>query len=385
MSSPKVSVILTSYNHGKYIREAIDSVLNQTFTEFELIIWDDASSDNSWEIVCSYDDVRIKAHRNERNMGGGNINRALEVVLGEYIAIHHSDDVWELDKLEKQVAYLDEYAGTGAVFTWAQFINEHGIKFEGGWFDQENKSQWQWLNLLFNEQNNFNHPSVLIRKKCYQELGGYRRYLAQTPDAEMWSRLLIKLPIHIIQEKLTLHRLFSNLSNTSGNRLDVAIRASNEWNVLRENFLALTSFEEIVAVFPNLERFRNASGFDHKFLLAMACLYECECKSAWQLGLSWLFEILSDSVRAEKIKMLYAFSYIDCIKLTAQFDVYSVFEKKQYDEQSRVIGEQSRIIGEQSRVIGEQSRVIGEIYASKSWKLKRPLRFLKDLVSRFYD
>lgn len=67
---PKVTVILTSYNHAKYIKEAIDSILNQTFKDFELIIWDDASTDESWEIIQSYKDERIKTFRNEESKRG---------------------------------------------------------------------------------------------------------------------------------------------------------------------------------------------------------------------------------------------------------------------------------------------------------------------------
>jgi glycosyltransferase involved in cell wall biosynthesis len=92
---PKISVILTSFNHEKYIREAIESVLVQTFIDFELIIWDDASTDQSWDIINSYSDTRIKAYRNEVNRRYV-INRAIiEVASGQYIAIHHSNDIWE--------------------------------------------------------------------------------------------------------------------------------------------------------------------------------------------------------------------------------------------------------------------------------------------------
>ena len=323
---PKVSIILTSFNHAKYLREAIESALNQTFQDFEIIIWDDASMDDSWEIICSYQDPRIKAFRNdEQRRGVYGINMAIsEVAQGECLAIHHSDDAWELDKLEKQIAYLDLHPEVGAVFTWVQVINEHGDKTTEDWFDQENKTQWQWLNRLFLEDNHLNHPSVLIRKHCYQDVGMYRYGLAQTGDAEMWSRVLIKFPIYIIQEKLTKHRLFSDKSNTSGPRLDVAIRLSNEWNVLRENFLSITNFEDIVAIFPNLERYRNPDGFDNKFLLAIACLHECKQRDAWQLGLKWLFDLLNDKSRYIKIRELYSFSYTEFIKLTAEFDVYSV-------------------------------------------------------------
>ena len=212
---PRVSVILTSFNHAEYICEAVESTLNQTFTDFELIILDDHSFDNSWDLINQYSDPRIKAFRNEVNKGPvAGVNKAIsEVVTGEYIAIHHSDDVWELDKLEKQVAFLNSNPEIGAVFTRVQIIDEHGDEWTEEWLDQGNKTRWEWLNQLFNEKNHLSHPSVLIRKQCYQDVGMYRYGLAQTADAEMWSRVLVKYPIYIVQEKLTRHRLFSDKSN----------------------------------------------------------------------------------------------------------------------------------------------------------------------------
>jgi len=122
----KVSVILTSLNHDKYLRESIDCVLGQTFRDFELIIWDDASSDDSWHLIRRYKDERITAFRNDHRKGTTpNLNRAIsEVARGQYIAIHHSDDAWEPNKLEKQVDCLDKHDDIGAVFTNATIIGE---------------------------------------------------------------------------------------------------------------------------------------------------------------------------------------------------------------------------------------------------------------------
>jgi len=375
---PKVSVILTSFNHGKYIREAIDSVLNQSFTDFELIIWDDASTDDSWSVIKSYSDRRIKAFRNEENRRPiFGVNKAIsEVASGEYIAMHHSDDAWALDKLEKQVVFLDENTDIGAVFTWVQIIDENGVKLAGDGFDQENKTRWQWLNQLFLEQNRLNHPSVLIRKQCYLDVGVYRYGFAQTGDAEMWSRVLLKSPIHIIQEKLTMHRRFSDKSNTSSDKIEAVIRANNEWNVLRENCLSISNFEDIVATFPNLERFRSPKGFDNQFLLAMACLYECKQRGAWQIGLKWLFDLINDETRCEKIRDIYAFTYIDFIRLTAEFDVY-------FAERDRALAERDRVLAERDRMIVERDARINGVLTSRSWRLTRPVRILERLA-RFF-
>src|SRR5436189_263834 len=112
---PKVSVILTCYNTEKYLRESIESVLNQTYKDFELIIWYDESTDNSWDIISGYTDERIRVFRHEPNGFAAHFQQAItEVARGEYIAVHHSDDAWELEKLEKQVAFLDVHPEIGA-------------------------------------------------------------------------------------------------------------------------------------------------------------------------------------------------------------------------------------------------------------------------------
>lgn len=332
---PKISVILTSRNQSKYIAEAIDSVLSQTYQDFELIILDDSSSDNSWDVIKRYTDPRIKAIQVEvqRAIQYGANKVISEIASGEYIAIHHSDDGWERDKLEKQVQILDDRPGVGAVFTWVQLIDEHGSAIPGNWFNQETATRWILLNQLFHEENHLNHPSVLIRRKCYQDAGLFRYGLAQTGDAEIWSRVLLKYDVQVVQEKLTRHRKYSDESGTSGYRIDAVVRAKNEWNMLRKNYLSITSYDDIVAIFPNLERLSNGKGFDTKFLLAMACLYECRERSAWQLGLSWLYELINDVEASKRIENIYSFSQVDLIRLSSEFDVYAVRELAKLDRE----------------------------------------------------
>ncbi len=115
-NNPKVSIHLSSYNHERFIRQSIESALNQTFDDFELVIKEDASTDSSWEIIQSYTDPRIKTYRNLVNREKG-FNSYFPEFRGKYIAIHHSDDVWELNKLEKQVEFLDTHPQIGAVFS----------------------------------------------------------------------------------------------------------------------------------------------------------------------------------------------------------------------------------------------------------------------------
>ena len=193
---PRVSVILTSYNHERYINNSIESVLEQTFRDFELIVLDDASDDGSWEIINSFSDKRIRAYRNDERKESGNIERALTYASGEYIAIHHSDDLWLPHKLEKQVDFLDSNPGYSAVFCYINVVDGSGriINDESNIyikaFTHENRSRHEWLNYFFYQGNAFCHPTVLIRKKCYDEIIYDRRY-KQRPDYDFWIRLLL--------------------------------------------------------------------------------------------------------------------------------------------------------------------------------------------------
>jgi len=347
----KVTVILTSYNHANFLREAIDSVLNQTYTEFDLIIWDDGSTDESWQIITSYADPRIQAFKNETLVRGAPIRNAVsEVETGEYIAIQHSDDVWEPQKLEKQVAFLDENPPVGAVFTWAQIIDENGANLPEDWFIQDNKTQWQWLRQIFRGENHLNHPSVLIRKICYQEVGLYRFGFPQTGDAEMWVRLLLKYPIHVIKERLTKHRLMSDVSNASSSRPDNRIRMQFEFYKLLQNYRKLTSFDDLVKIFPSAEKYDRKEETDIDLALALVVLEEGAFPYTQLFGLDILFEIISDPKRSANIERLYNFDYKTFITLTGKYDVFS----------QEILSELQRAVVERDGKITNMSTLLAE-------------------------
>ena len=259
----KVSIILTSYNHAKFLREAINSVLSQTYTEFDLIIWDDGSTDESWQIINSYSDPRIRAFKNETVERGAPIRNVISAVeTGEYIAIHHSDDIWEPQKLEKQVAFLDTHPEIGAVFTWAQIIDEHGLPlvdkshYYYEIFDQPNRTRYEWLNFFFYHDNALCHPSLLIRKACYDDCGLYRYGLAQLGDFDMWVRLCLKYEIHVISEKLVRFRVRANAMNASaGNRPDARIRHLFETLPIYENFRNIKDSKDFQKIFPPSQKY----------------------------------------------------------------------------------------------------------------------------------
>lgn len=326
----KVSVILTSFNHEKFIREAVDSVLNQTFTDFELIVWDDASSDNSWHVITQYSDPRIKAFRNEEQKRGiWGINKAIsEVATGEYIAIHHSDDVWGLDKLKSQVAFLEANPGVGAVFTNACAITEDGSPltderhFYANIFNQPNRTRHEWLRFFFCHGNALCHPSVLIRKTCYEDCGLYRFGFAQVGDFDMWIRLCLKHEIHVLPERLVRFRVRNNEANASGDRPETRIRAPYEFYKLLQNYRQLNNIDDLIRVFPGAEKYCRKKEVDTEFILAMVALEEKPYVCTQLFGLELLFDAVSDPKRAANLKLLHEFDYKSFVALTAQHDIF---------------------------------------------------------------
>jgi len=333
MAEPiKVSVILTSYNHAKYLRESIDSVLNQTFADFELIILDDASVDQSWDIIQSYSDPRIKPLKNIENKRSTlGVNKTIqEIAQGEYIAIHHSDDIWESNKLEKQVAFLIKNPQIGAVFSRAHIIGEDGKPLDDksqpyySVFDQPNRSRYEWLNFFFYHGNALCHPSVLIRKACYDDCGLYRYGLAQLPDFDMWIRLCLKYDIHVLEEKLVRFRVRSGELNSSGDRADVRIRQQFEYLQIYNNYLAMKLPDEIIKVFPTAKKFFNPEGFDINFSLGMVFLEANKFNTTNLFALQLLFDALNKPDQAKKIFELYGFGPKDFMELSTKYDVFSV-------------------------------------------------------------
>ena len=329
---PKVTVILTSYNHAKYIRETIDSILNQTFKDFELIIWDDASTDDSWEIIQSYKDKRIKTFRNEESKRAiYGINKTIkEISKGKYIAIHHSDDIWELTKLEKQVKFLDENREYGAVFTNAQAINENSGIFEDknhmyySVFDQPNRSRQEWLNFFFYKGNALCHPSVMIKKECYDNCGVYRYGLAQIGDFDMWIRICMKYEIYVLPEKLTKFRVRDNEANASGNTSTSRIRITKEYLYIIKNFAEL-QWNDFIRVFPNEQKYRSCNNkYSQEYVFARLCIEEESLKFAKTIGFINLYELINNQEKANLLKNSYNFDYLELINLSAKYDIFNI-------------------------------------------------------------
>jgi glycosyltransferase involved in cell wall biosynthesis len=238
---------MASYNHAPFIRAAVESVLAQTFTDWELVITDDGSSDGTLAALDGFADERLSIEAFPENRSACvALNHCIRRARGRFIAVLNSDDVWMPGKLAKQLAIMEEQPRTAAVFTLVSLIDERGAPLPtehahayAGIFDQPNRDRAEWLRRLLFEGNCLCHPSVLVRSEIYRDVGMYDERLAQLPDYDMWIRICLRHDLHVLQERLTLFRLLDHDRNASGNRPEPRVRC------LTENMLIfLTMFRE---------------------------------------------------------------------------------------------------------------------------------------------
>ena len=206
MNNPAISVIMTAYNTEKYIKEAIESILNQTFKDFEFIIVDDGSTDNTRLIIEEYakKDRRIKILYNKKNLGiVKSLNKAIAIAKGKYIARMDSDDVSKLNRLEKQFVFMESNPKVGVCGTNFILINEKGKII--GWksFPETNEK----CKKAFFFRNPFGHYTVMIRKECFDIFGYYNNDFLYAEDLELWMRFGQKYKLYNLQKYLVYYRV----------------------------------------------------------------------------------------------------------------------------------------------------------------------------------
>lgn len=184
----KVSVLMSVYNGERFLREAVESILNQTFADFEFIIVDDGSPDKTPQILAGYaeKDRRIKLIKNEKNIGlAKSLNRALEIATGEYVARHDADDISLPHRLERQLSFLDANPQVGAAGSFIEYINNDGVFLGIQRFPECDEDIKAFL--LIN--NCMSHPALVVGRPILQKAGGYNPELFSCADYDLLRRL----------------------------------------------------------------------------------------------------------------------------------------------------------------------------------------------------
>jgi glycosyltransferase involved in cell wall biosynthesis len=204
---PRVSVLLTCYNHIRYLPQALQGVRDQTFRDLEVIAIDDGSSDGTREWLADQPDVQCVF--NERNLGTyETLNVGLRRANGEFIAVLNDDDVWLPNKLARQIELLDSHPEVGLVHTGGYFIDGEGNRTEGnplGFAFPTFETGDILLGLVY--ENKIIASAAVARRTCFDDLGGFNRSYFGSGDWEMWFRIAERHHVGFVDEPLTLYRV----------------------------------------------------------------------------------------------------------------------------------------------------------------------------------
>lgn len=237
---PLICICIPTYNAEETIRETLDSILAQSYSNIVVYISDNASTDDTLKAVESVADSRITIHRHDVNVGGeGNFTRCVKLATGKYTAIFHADDIYEPDMIAKQVMFLENNSDVGAVFTEAVTINEQGVPFgviggvPGSNGGVTRIGFRELLQTMMLHHNFLVCPSVMVRTEIYRdeikEWGG--SLFKSAGDVDTWLRLASKQTIAVLDEKLMRYRIsssqFSHMNRSRTERADFFLVMDN--------------------------------------------------------------------------------------------------------------------------------------------------------------
>jgi glycosyltransferase involved in cell wall biosynthesis len=223
-NNPRVTVLMPVYNGEKYLREAIDSILNQTFTDFELLIINDGSTDESQKIIESYNDKRIRLVNNETNLKLiETLNKGLKLAKGEYIARMDCDDIAMPDRFKTQVDYMDSHKDVGVCGSYIKtFITGNKPRTRKLYTDSnEIRCTYLFWGCMA-------HPSVMLKKKLFSDNNlEYSKDFIHAEDYELWSRCLKLFNITNLPVPLLMYRVHKNsIGNAnSGQQIESTVKS----------------------------------------------------------------------------------------------------------------------------------------------------------------
>jgi len=201
----KVSVIIPTYNRSSLLKMAIDSVLIQSYENYEIIVVDDGSNDTTAKLIDSYASEKLRYFYQKNRGRSAARNLGIEMAHGEYVAFLDSDDMFLPQKLELQACELDANPSIGLVYSYAKNIDENGnylsYHFEG------NLSGWVYPALLYIKNNVITTPTVMVRAEVLAEVGGFDESMDVCEDLDLWRRIARDHQIMQIPQPLSLVRI----------------------------------------------------------------------------------------------------------------------------------------------------------------------------------
>lgn len=387
--NPLVSVIIPAYNAAKTICETLDSVLAQTYTKLQVLVANDASTDNTLEELKKYDDPRLEIINLPQNVHvAAARNAGLKHAKGDYIAFLDSDDLWVNTKLEQQLAFLEHNDTYGACFTWGEIIDENSQAWPledqeictlHSYFHEDNYSHKEWFQRLLVNGNCFLNSSALLRADVVHQIGTQNCSLLQLQDFEFWIRTLSCRNIYILKQELTKYRRVKNSNALSISTPESDRRLKNESAYVLSRYYDYLSDELFMQLFH--EEFRNPDS-STKEELACERLFLLERAYCGQRAfILKAQELLSNELSARTL--IEKFHYMPK-------DFYRANASYRYESDARFLGieylaleelyhakkqECEELRSQLDAVIAQNSNILN----SRSWKITAPLRKVTEM------
>ena len=247
---PVVSVIMPTYNRADYLKRSVQSVLDQTFTDFEIILVNNYSTDDTLNVISAFNDDRIKVidFKNDGIIAKSR-NQGIKQSVGKYIAFLDDDDLWCPDKLELQIKYLEEHPEFGLVYSNALIIDEHGNRKDLLMDSRQAKTGQVFPDLLY--ENFVPILTVLMRRELVETNGSLNEdpCIRGAEDYEYWLRAALKFDFGYIDEPLALYRVH-------GECVSGAVNRPLLWQKVRLSFMYNPEVPEKYhsEIIPNIER-----------------------------------------------------------------------------------------------------------------------------------
>lgn len=213
MNTQIVSVVMPVYNAAPFLREAINSVLQQSFLDFELILINDGSTDESEQIIKSFTDERISYHYQKNQGVAATLNKGVALAKGKYIWRHDADDISLPSKLKEQLGFLEQYPEFDLCAVQVAFLTESG---KPAWKFRQPKNRYfgnssfvEVKRAHFNPYSPITHGTVLMKAEAVRNVGGYRAEFITGEDVDLWLRFIQQYKAAVLNDCLSLHRLSS--------------------------------------------------------------------------------------------------------------------------------------------------------------------------------
>lgn len=205
MATPIVSVVMSVFNGERFLREAVESILQQSLRDFEFIIIDDGSTDQSAAILHSYQthDLRVKVCRKEHSGLIESLNQGCRLAQSGYIARMDADDIAHQDRLERQVAFMDAHPEIGVLGGAVEWIDASGNSLGTHRYPAEDPQ----IKATLLEGSALWHPTVLLRREAFVVAGGYRSIVVDAEDYDLWLRIADRFQLANLEAVLLKYRI----------------------------------------------------------------------------------------------------------------------------------------------------------------------------------